>query len=163
MTCVKCNLPDNLIDNTCSCKNKIHIECLVELVKKTGNTCVTCNCSNESVVCPSGIIIFPSKDIYQSHTGTYEILSHEYKFTRLLYALAYLQYDRVKELLNDFTRDEYIEYYHNTDYSNLHSRNKETNALTLKDTLTSHLTRNLNKEDFEKVEAVLEACHKKFL
>lgn len=151
-----------LIDNTCSCKNKIHLECLIEVTKKLGNICKTCNSNNSGIIEPNGRILFPSKNIYMSPLGCNYIIVNNKK-SQLHFACAYLQYKTVSELLNDFTKEEYINYYNTADYYALHSHNKQTKALIIKDMPYTNLSRSKNMEAFDETEKVLSVFHEKIM
>lgn len=149
----------NLIDNTCACKNKIHLECLISTTKKLGNICQTCLTSNGAVIDPNNRIIFPFQNIYQIPLmNRYEIIND--LNTQLHYAIAYLQYDRVKDILSKISKEQYQHYYQTADYYALHRKN-EDGSLKLLNMPYSNLSRNNNKEAFDNIERLLKEVHVK--
>jgi hypothetical protein len=152
----------NLIDNTCLCKNKIHLECLIELTKKHGSICKTCRGTNGAVLDPNGRMIFPFKDIYRYPLINRYLIIDD-KNTKLHYAIAYLQADRVLDLLKNFTKEEYLEYYEKADGYALHNRAQGTGALTLKNMPYTNLSRDKNTARFSEIETILYDFHKKFV
>lgn len=103
--------PKKLLINNCSCKQPIHANCLVEIIKKCKtDKCKVCltkykinepfykkNINNDEIKDDS--IYFPHNDFYYQ-----PLTKNMYKFTgisRLMMAIYYLQVDRVKELLEE--------------------------------------------------------------
>ena len=106
--------PKTQLFNPCSCKNPIHIDCLIKTLKnKQNNKCSVCLGLikvNEPVYrTKSGIIIkqeidntvfFPHQDIYYEPLMK-PVLSKYTGMSRLTMAILFLQVERVKELLKD--------------------------------------------------------------
>lgn len=145
------------------CKNKIHLECLIETTRKNGNVCKTCNGDNGAVFDPNGRLLFPSKGIYKAPLmNHYVIVDSNNKNLQLHYAIAYLQFNQVMKLLTQFSKDDYINYYKKADTYALHLTNKNTGALTLKNMPYTNLSRNSNLELFQSIENCLYVFHKYF-
>jgi hypothetical protein len=106
--------PKTQLFNPCSCKNPIHIDCLIKTLKhKQNNKCSVCLDLikvNEPVYRTiSGVIIkqeiddtvfFPFQDIYYEPLMK-PVLSRYSGMSRLTMAILFLQVERVKELLQD--------------------------------------------------------------
>lgn len=152
-----------LINNTCYCKNKIHIKCLVKMVLRHSSQCKICNGSNGSVIDPCGHrVSFPSKGIYKmALTDSYNIIEPNDKTSKLYYAILYLQTNIIRELLETFTPEEYKKYYENTDYDKIHSRHDFTNALTLKPVILTNYSRQRFPQLFAEMERIFATYHKK--
>ena len=145
-----------LINNTCVCKNKIHLDCLIKLFRTNGNICKTCNKSNGGVYTYNNYVLFPSANIYkQPLLNNYVILSNSDKNDILHLAIAYLQIDRVRELLNNMTNIEFRDYIKNADYNALHIL-KNNNILGLLSYPYTNISRVDNPIKFREIEKLLE-------
>lgn len=145
----------NLINNTCSCKNKIHMECLIELYRCNGSICKTCNNNNDGVVTKNNKIIFPFSNIYQQPLliNRYSIIPQENKILSLHYAIAYLQVNRVKDLLDKMNSDEFKLYIKQADYYALHKF--QDGIIKIKDVPYTNLFRSKNISEFREIEILL--------
>lgn len=151
----------NLINNTCLCKNKIHLECLIEYNKKIGNMCKACNHNNGGMFDPNNRLIFPSKNIYKAPLMSDYFIANDKK-SQLHFAIAYLQHIRINELLETFTKEEYLDYYKHADCYALHNKDQITGALTLKNMPYTNISRIYNGDSFSKMESILSYYHNKF-
>jgi len=106
--------PKTQLFNPCSCKNPIHIDCLIKTLKhKQNNKCSVCLdiikvnepvCRTQSGIIVKqeldNIIFFPHQDIYYEPLIK-PVLSKYNGMSRLTMAIMFLQVERVKELLKD--------------------------------------------------------------
>ena len=159
--CVIClSSHSDLIDNTCMCKNKIHLECLIEITQKLGNICKICLNNNGGIKDPMARLIFPSHDIYRAALMNRYLIA-ESKNSKLHFAISYLQYPRAKEILQNLTKEEYFDYYNTADYYAVHKRDK-TGALLIRDMPYTNLSRDKNNSAFKAIESMLSMYHQKF-
>lgn len=151
------NVDIMLLDSPCVCKSKIHLPCLMELIKTHGNTCPTCKTQN-AYVCPNGRICFPSIDVYKS-----PLVSHYTVATTLTQkmdlAIAYLCVDKVKKLLENITDDEFKKYCIENDYYAVLQKCED--GIKIRDVPYTNLTRVANKKSFSEIEKMLQARYKK--
>lgn len=132
--CIICELCTNfdfnpLIENVCKCENKIHLVCLINSVKneKCGEICNICNQNTGLVIDPHDRILFPFANIYREPllTTKYVSIDKSDKSRSLRFACAYAQVDRVRVILNNMSRDEFMHYVdHDADYHGVHSLSK---------------------------------------
>lgn len=149
-----------LIDNTCLCKNKIHIECLIKTVKCLGHICKTCYHDNGSEYTINSDIIFPFNDIYKNpQADRYCVIDN--KYLSLHYAIAYLQSARVTDILISFTKDDYDCYRKNADYVHVHDVDIY-GTLILRDELYTGYVRRGNYRLFRNIEILLHDTHGRF-
>jgi hypothetical protein len=94
--------------------------------------------------------------------SNYFVITDSDKNLKLHYAVAYLQVDRVKQLLSSFTKEEYENYYKTADYYAVHRRDPKTKALTIKDMPYTNLPRENNFLKFKELEARLLEIHLKY-
>lgn len=154
--CLSTNTTE-LIPNTCSCKNKVHLQCLIKLVSETGKKCTVCQKSNNSVICPRGRVIFPKLNIYkQPLLSKYIMIDKKDVNKSLSYAIAYLQIDRVKELLDTMDRTEmenYIKF--NAEYFGNSSAVHKKNTIDLADSMYTNFYRSTYPNEFNEIERLL--------
>jgi len=150
-----------LIDNTCFCKTKIHVECLIKSVRKLGDKCKTCTHSYGSVVDSQGRLLFPFKDIYKLPLINQYVIATDTNL-KLHYAIAYLQTDRMSDILMGFSSEDYFSYLQSADTYALHCRPDPNGPLKLLNTPYTNFSRNKCPEKFADVERMLEQVHKKF-
>ncbi|AYV79864.1 MAG: hypothetical protein Gaeavirus1_1, partial [Gaeavirus sp.] len=144
--------PGELIDCTCICKNKIHLNCLHDICKSLGDTCSTCNTSLKSFI-SEGRLLFPFSGIYKSPLMNHYIFLKETDLNQQLhFAIAYLCTKRVKQLLSTMSTSEFLNYKETADFYALHE-NKET--LQLRDAPYTNLHRLRNIKKFSKIEHLL--------
>lgn len=122
--CMSCETksPEKMIKMPCGCgevvefdknidsnlTNHIHLLCLINQIEKTGDICTKCFKSFGSFTCPRGRISFPKLNIYKSPLiSNYIFIKPEDKVKQLELACVYMIVDRVKELLDSFTDDEF--------------------------------------------------------
>jgi hypothetical protein len=97
----------HLIPSPCVCKNKIHLECLIQMVRTFGEICRTCRTSTHGVIDHRGTMIFPRANIYKVlNFPHYVLIDPSNKAETLLYAVNYLQPRRVQEILGTMTDGE---------------------------------------------------------
>lgn len=149
---------DNLINNICDCKNKIHLKCLIKCVEQFGDKCTVCTKSLKSQTFSTTTntrIYFPYANIYPSPLlSGYIICTNENKFETLHYAIAFLCVSRVKKILNSMTIDEFNKYIDIADYNSLHT--KVNNTLKILHIPYTNLTRSKYPEQFEEIELSLD-------
>jgi hypothetical protein len=110
----------NLITCTCKCKINVHLQCLIELITKNSDTCKTCLTKFGSKIDKRGRMFFPDSDIYASP------LMSSYIFPKTLndklhFAIIYMQVNRVKQILQSMTPEQFTDYKNNADYVSTHS------------------------------------------
>ena len=146
----------HLIPNTCSCKNKVHLECLIKLVKQFGNICTVCKTTNNAVIDPRNRVIFPKNNIYKEPLlSNYIIINQSDLSKSLSFAVAYLQVERVKELLGTMSSDDmkkYIEF--NTNHYGVVHKNAK---LELVDVPYTNLYRSMFQDTFIEIEKLLKS------
>ena len=143
-----------MIDNVCLCKNKIHLNCLLQCHLNYGDICRTCNSSTNSYVDSRQRILYPNNDIYKMPLMSgYLILNNSSIYQKLHFAIAYLCVERVKQLLTIMTKEEFIEYKNNADYHALHIL--KNNNLYLIDMPYTNLSRVTHFEQFLIIEHML--------
>jgi hypothetical protein len=110
------------ITELCKCKtSKIHLGCLINVVKTLGDICKTCGYSFRSKVDIRGRTFFPSAGIYASPLlSNYIILDKDDIDGRLHFATVYLVVDQVGEILFKMTDEQYLEYKKKS-HSSLHT------------------------------------------
>lgn len=111
--CVICfgNYEDGLIDNICYCKNKIHISCLTETIKKCGDDCKTCKKKINNEIDSRGRICFPFENIYWSFLCSNVVIIPKNDLNNsLIYACSYLMIDRVIDLLDSTSDEEFMNF-----------------------------------------------------
>ncbi|AYV79870.1 MAG: hypothetical protein Gaeavirus1_7 [Gaeavirus sp.] len=147
--------PLELIDNICSCKNKIHLNCLLEIVNHASiDKCMSCNTPLKSHKINEHIM-FPHSGIYkQFHTMNYIFLTKPQIHEQLYYALSYLHTERVDELLNKITTEELLNYQRSASYGDLHHE-KPNDTLKLSDYLSTGLSRSTHKHEYDRIEYLL--------
>jgi hypothetical protein len=151
----------NLIDNTCLCKNKIHLECLINITKKIGHICQTCKNDNGGIITSNGVLIFPDYNIYYDPLSDYYTIATDVN-TQLHFSIGYLQYKRVDQILNNITKEQYQNYYDNADFYALHIKTDKNLPLMLIDVPYTNIIRENNKEKFIYMENILFYHHFKF-
>jgi len=81
---------------------------------------------------------------------------------KLHYAIAYLQTDRMSDILMGFSSEDYFSYLQSADTYALHRRPDPNGPLKLLNTPYTNFSRNKCPEKFADVERMLEQVHKKF-
>ena len=111
----------NLLKMPCTCNMYIHLECLVELVNNNGKKCMTCHNSLGAIIDKKKRIHFPKLNIYKAPlVNQYLIIDKNNINKSLTYALIYLQIDKIKEILNDMTNEQFQYYKNNVSFAGLH-------------------------------------------
>lgn len=121
--CYVCSLSyaDQLINSPCSCKNLVHLHCLIKITKENGDTCRTCRNNFGHQIDNRGRYFYPKIDIYASPLmSNYIMIENDDYKNKLHFAIAYLQVERVLELLSAFTKDMLEDYIKDADYYALH-------------------------------------------
>ena len=113
--CIICISPyqRQLIKKPCGClDNYVHLNCLA---KEINLNCQTCNLPYDHYRCPLGRLCYPKLNIYNVPllSDTYHFVDPSNKFEQLEYSCAYLCIDRVKELLDETTDQEFRSYIDN--------------------------------------------------
>jgi hypothetical protein len=167
ITCVYCNSPhpEQLIKKPCECVGKYtHIKCLVNAILKTPNLnglscCLECTKSYDSYKCPKGRISFPKLNIYKLPlSDEYIQINLDNKYEQLRFACAYLCVDRVKELLDSWTCEEFKKI-----ISEISTPKKDLNEIFIKcqnfiildSKLFIKLYKYMYQESFEKINVIL--------
>ena len=100
-----------LINSLCLCKTKIHIKCLIKMIKLTRKTfCSVCKKSFNAYYDFKNRIIFPFDNIYYIPLLTDQIVildSNDY-FINLQYAIINRIDNKIKQILNTINDDDYI-------------------------------------------------------
>jgi hypothetical protein len=113
-TCCFCfsSIQVQLIDNICSCKNKIHYFCLTDLVKNIDKQyCTLCLTPYIYAINDNNNIFFPYSNIYPQLSQNYKtVFINSNKKIQLYYAIAYLIVPRVQEILNEISINDFKEY-----------------------------------------------------
>jgi hypothetical protein len=149
----------HLMSSPCACKTqKIHLRCLINMVKTNGRDCTTCKTYMNCQVDDQGRVAFPFLDIYPS-----PLFTGQYTFPTMLnqkihYAAAYLCPRRLIELMGGMTKKEYDNYCENADYDALHMR-AQSGALRLHNMPYTNLSRFNNAAGFMLVEYVFGSLH----
>jgi len=148
-----------LINNTCSCKNKIHLDCLTNSIKHNINNdydiCKTCETTNNCVIDEKYRFLFPNKNIYrQPLLSNYVFIDENNKKEQLFFAIIYLQTKTVENILNNMTSDEFIEYRKwLRDITGIHRIKND--KLVLADNLYSNLSKDKHKYEYDIINALL--------
>lgn len=144
-----------LIDNICVCKSKIHLDCLIKTFLHNGSTCKTCKKSNGGVKDKNGRVLFPFSNIYkQPLMSNYLIIPEDDIKSSLHFAIAYLQVDRVKYLLDKMEAEDYDDYVETADYYALHG--KLDGKIKILDSPYTNLHKDGHIDEFNKIEKLLE-------
>lgn len=99
-----------LIQSTCLCKMKIHVNCLVDLVNKNGDDCKTCKSSFNSKKI-NDVIHFPKNHIYKAPLMSYYVIIDDKDFKQQLkFAILYLQNIVVRDVLNKMSNELFKEF-----------------------------------------------------
>jgi len=159
-SCQKCNSSsqEHLIIKTCKCvDNYIHLECLIEQINKSGDICQICMSSSNSYICPRGRISFPKSNIYkQPLLSNYYFIPPENKFEQLRFACVYLIEPKVKELLDSFSTEEFVQYIGFADYCSTHTHYSDyPNIIVMNPNPFSNLSEKAYPKLFEKINALL--------
>ena len=166
-TCFICFSSDTneLINNTCLCKNTVHIKCLVELVQTNGDRCQACGTENGSRVGLCGRrVSFPAAGIYRLPLiNIYTVVEPSDRISRLEFAIMYLQTDVVESILKSFSLEDYRVFYEGADYATVYNKDLSSGALTLKSRMVSNYTRNKYPKQFDAIEQLLSRCHSEFV
>lgn len=103
---------NELIDSICNCKNcKIHVSCLISVVKKLGDKCKTCNGNFNHRIDQRCRVFFPFSNIYfEPLLSNLKILPSDDFGSSLHYACCYLVADRVEQLLEEISDDEFLSF-----------------------------------------------------
>lgn len=101
-----------LIDSVCNCKtSKVHIGCLIKTVKQLGDTCGVCKKSFNSKIDDRGRTYFPFSNLYWDQLGSHiHIVPSNDIETSLMFATQYLVIDRVCNILENITDEEFINF-----------------------------------------------------
>jgi hypothetical protein len=138
-----------LISNVCSCKNHIHLYCLLDCFEEYGDICRTCKNQMNLKFNKKNIIMFPSENIYiHPILGGYVLPKTD--FEQLHYATAYLCVDKVKDILNNMSIERFKQYMKKADYYALHK--KENGFLKILDYPYTKFYRNEHNGDFLDIE-----------
>lgn len=146
-----------LLKSPCLCESKIHLPCLIELIKTHGDVCPTCKTKN-AYICPNGRISFPSIDIYKAPLTTHYTIATGLT-NKLNLAIAYLCVDKVKDLLEKMTDDEFINYCIEGDYYAV--LQKCDYGIKIRDMPYTNLSRVKNGRLFSVIEKMLQDRYKK--
>lgn len=146
----------DLIKTPCKCKMQIHIECLIQYIEKVNTRCMTCKSDIEHFN-SNGRIIFPKLNIYRMPlVNIYKVIDKDDKTESLRYAIIYLQTERVKDVLNSMSSDEYKIFLETVDRYGLLTINPLNNNIKLCDVLFSNLPRRNYAKEFKEIEDELE-------
>ncbi len=105
-TCTYCCFPKNLISNVCHCKNHTHIGCLFENIILSKQICENCNYNFKIKYIRGDIFILPHNDIYYDF-HKFEYIKCDTIDQKLNYAIQNLCIDRIKEILNFISVNEF--------------------------------------------------------
>ena len=127
-SCDKCclcfsTIQVQLINNICSCKNKIHYYCLTDLVKQYKKSyCTVCLTPYKHVIDYDNNLFFPYSGIYPQISQKYKtvFIDKNNKKIQLYYAIAYLIVPKVREILDEISKEEFYEYINGIDFDQLH-------------------------------------------
>lgn len=98
-----------LIENTCLCRSKIHVNCLIELVKRNGDICRTCNSTKHSFIDQKQNVHFPTINLFKELLMASYVFFDKNDILKLLYySLSYLMIDKVKEIIDKMDKEEFI-------------------------------------------------------
>lgn len=141
-----------LLKTPCHCNDHIHLSCLNDLVRNSGNKCRICK-SSYGCLSIAGTLFYPRIDIYPDpvYKKNYAYVTSD--LMRLRLAIMYVRVDRVIELLDSMEIEQLKEYVETADYENLHE--VRNGNLMLKDKLYSGVTRSMYPDDFELIEVIL--------
>lgn len=154
--CFICNSSHNsqLINNICSCKNKIHLQCLIKCTKEFGDICRTCNNNIISKQDLRGRTFYPNANIFPSPLlNNYVIINDENINEQLHFSIAYLCIDKTQEILNKMTTNEFNKYVEKCDKYALHKI--ENNILKLIDMPYTNYSRQHYNLEFTIIEELL--------
>ena len=101
---------NELIDSICECKTtKVHIGCLIKTVKNFGNTCLVCKKSYNARLDSRNRIFFPFSNLYWEPLMSKMMIIPMNDITQsLTYASYNLVMDRVAQILNKITDEEFL-------------------------------------------------------
>lgn len=159
----------SMILYSCECEKHIHYDCLVKLIKKSGDTCKKCMTkfrtnvprykiiNNSTKISLEDKIFFPFDDYYPHFLNSMENLRCETIFTKIDFAIIYLQPERLKELLSMIDHTTFVEYLRAD--TNLRSAmfNDSPFNLELQIILPSHYIKMYNQEVYAEVENILKS------
>lgn len=161
--CVNCKKKsfELLINLPCSCKEEyIHFECLVNIVSHCGNYCNKCS-GNFGSVKENGLIHFPKLNIYHKFPS-YTFINDDDIFKKLTYACAFIQVERVTELLNTLNNEEFKKFIDKKakEEPYVFVINELDNTTSLQKKLPSYLNFDVYKERHIKINNLL---HEKYI
>ncbi len=101
---------DELIDSICNCKScKIHVSCLINVVKTIGDTCKTCNSNFNHRIDSRHRIFFPFSNIYWAPLMSNLTIITKNDFEQsLTFACHNLVIDRVAQLLSEISDEIFL-------------------------------------------------------
>ena len=99
-----------LINSICKCKTtKVHISCLIKTVKEFGDVCSICNENFNARVDSRNRIFFPFSNLYWDQLGSIvHVVPVDDITESLRFSTSYLVKDRVKQILEQITDEEFI-------------------------------------------------------
>jgi hypothetical protein len=149
------NIRVQLIDNICLCKNKIHYNCLIDCIQKNNkNNCSVCKTKYEYFLDSRKRFIFPYANIYPAPLISSKIhfIDKNDKSSQLHFALVYLIIPRIKQILDDMTYEEFINYKKHADYYGLH----KSHFYELLDMPYSNLSKEKHLYEFNEISNLLQ-------
>lgn len=148
------NHDNELIDNICHCKNKVHIQCLQKLVSTNGPICTVCKYNLRPAI-HSNEIYFPYDGIYHLPLmqDCIQFIKKDDFRSSLSYATAYLHVDLVEEILNMMTSEQLKKYRKTADFYAIYQFQKDDpDKWRLKDNMYTNLSRYNNPEKYLAIE-----------
>ena len=139
----------------CLCKTKIHLFCLLTLIRIQGDQCKTCRTHIGSETDSRGRITFPELGIYQSPLGcSYFNIDLNDAPIKLKYAVLFLQCKRVEAILKSMTKAEFRTY-EGLDHHGLHKMDQDTQSLVLIDNPYNNMPRQFNQTEYARIDKLL--------
>ena len=108
--CYSGRMKNLFVKNMCLCKNRVHLDCIIDNIKNDDMHCKIClmgykinekNKTNININIDVGLIYFPDNCIYPSLTniGHYVIVTDIYN--KFIYSIKFLQCDALKKLIHN--------------------------------------------------------------
>lgn len=155
--CIVCNSSHRhqMLNNLCSCKYNIHLQCFISSVENVGSKCLICKKDIKYDIDGNRKVFFPDHGIYPIPLmSNYCFIDKSNKKKSLEFACLYLAVDNVRQILDSMTHEEFMEYKKGADTYSIH---KVTNDgfLCMSDTPCSNMSRYKYSDRFTAIELLL--------
>jgi len=142
-----------MINNICDCNMPLHLVCLMQILKNT-KQCKICKKPYDIHIDKLNRVLIPKLNIYPiPMINTYTKLDDTNKKIQLKYAIAYLIPNRVEEILDNMTMDEFQNYVKTCDTHAVHYFENKT--LKIRNMPYTNLSRENHNIEFNMIEQML--------